>query len=401
MKRLVFLILTACALFSCCACLKPVSLDAYGYVITIAIDRGREKEYYFTFALQRELGGENTESEGGAIALACEGDTIFEAVSELEGNVPYSLNFSRTHFIVMSAELAREGALRDFVMTSFDSLKIRPSALLVISEKEAGEFVGGLYSNNEANLTKLQTALALDKQKTGMVSVNSVSRLIEAGLTGCGDFCSAYGAYDDSIITDAAQKKTESEGENPLKDVKTGDRVGGLKSQIVGAAVFSGWEMVGELSREETMFLNMALGEFENGTLTLSIDGKRTVTVLVSLVKTNVDIDPFASGAIPAAVEITLSASPHLKDPDVTDAELDAFITERLGGIISERLSAVFEKCCAAGSDAMRFGTHAVKRFSTAREWEGYGWKDRYPLVEPEFKVYVVNTEKFYSEDMQ
>ena len=401
MKRPMLFLLIACMLFACCGCLKPVSLDAYGYVITIAIDRGKEKEYYFTFALQRELGGENTESEGGAVALACEGDTIFEAVSELEGNVPYSLNFSRTHFILLSAELAREGVLKDFVMTSFDSLRIRPSALLVISKREAGEFLGGLYSNNEANLTKLQTALALDKQKTGMVSVNSVSRLIEACMTGCGDFSSAYGAYDGSIITDAAQKKSESEGENPLKDVKTGDRVGGLKSEIVGAAVFSGWVMVGELSREETMFLNMALGEFENGTLTLSIDGKRTVTVLVSLVRTKVDIDPFAPGAIPARVEITLSASPHLKDPDVTDAELDAFITESLGGIISERLTEVFEKCRAWGSDAMRFGTHAVKSFSAAREWEEYDWKTRYPLLEPEFMVTVVNTEKYYSEDMQ
>ncbi len=401
MKRVFVSLFAAALALIFCGCLKPVSLDAYGYVITVAIDKGKEKEYYFTFALQRELGGENIDSEGGATALACEGDTIFEAVSELEGNVPYSLNFSRAHFIIMSRELAREGALCDFVMTSFDSLKIRPSALLVISEKGAGEFAGGLYSNNDANITKLQTALALDKEKTGMVSVNSISRLIEYNAAGCGDFCSAYGVYDDEIITDAEQKKSESEGENPLKDVETGDRVGGLKSRIVGAAIFSGWKMTGVLSREETMYLNIALGEFENGNVTVYPNGENEATVLLAFVKRSVSIDPFAKGAIPAKVTIELAASPHLKDPGITEEELDDYISNELERVVSQRIEEVFLKCREAGSDAMRFGTHAVKRFSAARAWEEYGWKERLDLLEPVFEVTIVNTDKYYSEDMQ
>lgn len=401
MKRIVISLALFLLAFVFAGCLKPVSLDAYGYVITVAVDKGKEKEYYFTFALQRELGGENVESEGGAAALACEGDTIFEAVSELEGNVPYSLNFSRAHFIIMSRELAEEGALRDFVMTSFDSLRIRPSALLLISEKEAGKFAGGLYSNNNANITKLQTALALDKEKTGMISVNSISRLLEDCTMMTGDFCSAYGAYDESIITDAEQKKNESEGESPLKDAETGDRVGGFKSEIIGAAIFSGWKMTGVLTREETMYLNMALGEFENGNLTVDLGGGKNATVLLAFVSRKVTADPFSEGAVPVKSRIMLAASPHLKDPDITDEELDRFITNELGGFVAERIGGVFEKCRAAGSDAMRFGTHAVKRFSTAREWEEYGWKEHIDRLEPVFEVTIVNTDKYYSEDMQ
>lgn len=383
-------------------CLSPVSLDAYGYVISVGVDRGKEKAYYFTFALQRALSEQNLDSEGGAILLAAEGNSVFEAVNELEDNVPYSLNFSRTNFIIAGRKIAEAGEIRDLVSTSFDSLKIRTSAVIIVADCPVSDFIGGMYSNNDANIGKLQSALMLDREKTGMVSIMSVSRLLEACSDSRFDYSTALGNYDPDTVTDTEQKKSESEGKNPLEDVETGDRAGGLKSFISGTALFSGWRMTGVLDREETMFLDMVTGEFENGVITLVYDGEGEgrgsfVSVLLSLEKCRVAVNDDLS----VSAEIKLTAGIHRKDERISSAEMDEWLTERLKTILEGRMNEVFLKCREAGSDAMRFGTKLIRKFRDYGEWERFDWRERYKSFEPEFSVTVLNADKYIEEDMQ
>lgn len=375
-------------------CLKPVSLDAYGYVICIGLDKGENGGVYYTLALQRELAEQNTESEGGAILLADSGSSIFEAMNRMEGSVPYSLNFSRADFLIISRELAEEGGLESFLEISLDALKIRPSAAVIVSECTAQRFIGGMYANNDANINKLQNALMMDREKTGMVTVASLSRLMEAAAEGRFDFCSAMGNYDESIITDMSQKRSEAEGEDPLKDAETGMRIGGLKALMTGAALFSGFEMTGSLTREETMLLNMITGEFENGTMTVKLAGRGRITVFLSLVKSKKKAAITPDGSVSAAAFLELSCGMRMDGTDMSPDEAYEWMKNELPLRMEQKLAAVFYKCRAAGSDAMRFGTELSKRFCSLSEWEAFGWKERYPLLEPAFFVTVVNAEK-------
>lgn len=377
-------------------CLSPVSLDAYGYVISLGVDGGKDARYCYTFALQRALSEQNVDSEGGAILLSIEADDLFSAVSELEDNIPYSLNFSRTNFMIVGSGAAGDGAIENLVSVSFDSLKIRTSAVVIVTEGPVAEFIGGMYSNNEANIGKLQSALMTDREKTGMVAVMSVSRLIEACATGCFDYTAAYGSYDGSIVTDSEQKKLESEGKNPLDELEPGGRAGGLKAYISGTALFDGWRFSGVLTREETMFLNMVTGEFVNGVFSSEFNGSN-VSVLLSLRRSSIEVGEDLS----VRVFVSLDAGIRQKDAALTAEETDEWLTETLPGLIEEKLASVFLKCRAAGSDAMRFGSELVKRFQTYNEWESFGWKTRYLSFEPVFTVTAENTEKHLSEDMQ
>lgn len=380
------------------ACLGPVPLDESGFVISIGVDRGKEKRFYYTFTLQRPLSEQNVDAEGGAAILSAEGDGIFEVINEMEGNVPYSLNFSRVNFLIFSRETAEEGCAEELVSTSLDSLKIRTSAVMIVTEGRAAEFIGGMYANNDANISKLQSALMLDEKKTGMVTVMSVSRLLEACSDGRFDYCSAYGVYDGDIITDTEQKKSESEGKNPLEDTETGDRVGGLKSMITGAAVFSGFRMTAVLSRYETMLLNIVTGAFETGVAVFPYrDTGKTVSVLLSLDKRKLTVGKDLTGSF----EATLSAAVHGKDAGISDRETDEWLTEELPEIIADDMLKVFLKCRDADSDAMRFGTEAVKNFSSASAWDAFMWKERYRDFLPVFSVTVLNVDKYIGEDMQ
>ena len=397
MKRIAAYILLAC-FFACAAagCLSPVSLDSYGYVISIGVDKGKTKRYYVTFALQRELEQSNTESEGGADILTCECDSLDEAKTEVEGRVPFTLSFSRTNFFLFSEEIARSGAIEEFLSISFDAEKIRTSAAVVVTKKNVYEFIGALSANNDANITKLQTAVIHDLEKTGMVAIMSVSRLFEAAETGFFDYVAPLGDTDESIITDMQQKKDQAEGKNPLENVKTGDIVGGLKSRMSGTALFCGWSMTGELTREETMYLNMVNGEFINGTVTLPYGEEGdTVTLLLSLSSADRRIIP---GAEPEArVRISLKASLHKSPAGADKDELNEWLVNSVPEYLEGRLSAVFEKCREAGSDAMRFGALALMSMKSEEERAAFVRESFLASLQAGFEVRIVNTDVLIS----
>ncbi|MBR5713463.1 MAG: hypothetical protein IKX58_01550 [Clostridia bacterium] len=386
-------------------CLTPVSLDAYGYVISIGVDRGMKKKYYITLSLQRELSEQGAESDGGAAILAAEADSLDEALNEIEGNVPYSLSFSRTNYFLFSREVAESGDIEDFLSLSFDSLKIRTSAAMIITEGSVFEFVGGLSANNDANIKKLQEAVMLDMEKNGMIAMMSISRLFEANKDESFDYCAALGKFDDSIITDMEEKKTESEGKNPLGNVKLGDRVGGLKSFMAGAAVFSGYRMMETLTRDETMYLNMACGDYKNGTVSIpfSQNGEELGMVTLILSKQHIGRRVIINedGSIRAEVDIRLAAGTHAKPDEANQTEMEHWINETAVNCIRQKLNDVFIKCRDAGSDAMRFGTEAIKLFRSDAEWKEFDWKSRYGSVEAVFNVELINTDKGTSGDMQ
>ena len=167
MKK-ILLPLMAAMLLLLPGCLSPVSPEAYGYVIAIGADGGEDARYYYTLQLQRELSEPSSEHEGGALILGIEGDSLEEAVTKLEGNLPFTLSFSRTNLFVFSRALAEAGEVETLLSLSFDRLKIRRSAVLAVSEGAALEFLGGLSAGNDANIRKLREAVMLDMEKTGM-----------------------------------------------------------------------------------------------------------------------------------------------------------------------------------------------------------------------------------------
>lgn len=369
-------------------CLSPVSPEAYGYVIAIGADGGEDARYYYTLQLQRELSEPSSEHEGGALILGIEGDSLEEAVTKLEGNLPFTLSFSRTNLFVFSRALAEAGEAETLLSLSFDRLKIRRSAVLAVSEGAALEFLGGLSAGNDANIRKLREAVMLDMEKTGMISITSIAGLFEATETGLFDHTAALGVYEPDTVTDPEQKKAENEGKNPVESAKPGSRIGGIKTVMTGTALFSGWRMTGALTRYETLFLNIARGELKSGALTLRAgDGSVALMLKKRSLKREISID---ENGVKARVRVTLEAAVLSHPPGMTGGELEEFVENEAAKRIEESLYSVFLKCREADSDAMRFGTDAVRLFPSYEEWRAFDWKRRYPGMEAEFEVRVV-----------
>lgn len=390
MKSAVIFILILTFILPLAACLGPVSIDEYGYVISIGIDEGKAKKHYFVFALQRELTEADAQNEGGAVILAEEADGFDEAVAAIEARVPYALSFSRVGFFVFSGKAAQNGALSLLRELSFDSLKVRASAAVMISDGTVVDFLGGLSANNDANVSKIQTAVMLDSRMTGRVTVMSAARLFESLDAGSYGFCAPIGTTDPDIVTSMSEKKTEAEGEDPLEQAEPNARIGGLKTYLSGTALFSGLVMTGVLDREQTMYLNLANGEFKTGTVSLDTpDGEYTFVITLLSAKRRVKREEDSA----VGIELRLAAAVHSAPGQVTPDTLDKVMTELLPSELEKRLSEVASLAHEAGCDAMRMGLTLLRGMRGTAPVPPNELRALALSVTPEFRLTVVNAE--------
>ena len=159
--------------------------------------------------------------------------------------------------------------------------------------------------------------------------------------------------------------------------------------------------MTGTLSREETMLLNMATGEFESGVMSFDLGEKGVRAILLTLRSSKKKARLTDKGALEAECRIMLDASMHLVSAGTSSREADEWITKEVPCLIEEKLRTLFYKCRSASSDAMRFGVSASKLFRSASAWESFDLKAAYSSLEPVFTVKVRNVDKYVSEDMQ
>lgn len=382
--RLIVLLAACCLALT--ACLRPISVDSCGYVVAIGVDEGTQKPYEITLELQRESSGDSSEGSGGSIILSCEARDIFEAVSELAAGTAYDLNFTRTHLFIFGKALAEKGLIAEVLNMSFDVLRIRQSALMLIACCPVRDYIGGLAANNTANIAKMQDSLISNVERTGETAALNVSLFFEAVDGGRFDAVMPLGFYDERIITDTKQRDSATKGENPIADAEKGARIGGMQGLTKGCALFDGAKLCGELSGEETKLLNLVRGDYRRGTLAYPLENGETASLLVVLNKKRTEVE--TSGENPRA-RVVLSLNITVEhDPSRGIGESwHSGGRQRLEEYLEGELLKVFEKCRGLDSDAMGFGRYASMNFRSAEVWEAYRWKRAYSALEAEFEI--------------
>ncbi len=388
-KRIVILISCIASIFPLCSCLNPVSLEEYGYVVTIGVGKGKKERFEFIFELQRESSGDESDSKGGAKLLGGEGKTIFDVINTLSENNAQRLNFTRTHFFVFSESVAREGLIEDFFTSSFDALRIRQSAMLLVTSCSIRDFFGGLSAQNIANIAKLQQSVVNDYKDLGLIGMSNASGLLEAAYDGVYDVVTPVGSFDGKIITDMKQSESSSKGENPLSEASDDAKIiGGMQSIISGSAIFDGWRMTGRLGSYDTQLLNLGNGEFKSGSIDYKLSDSEIISFKLRLINRSVEFTlDNGKGHPKAAMYLDIDILPEYN--------LEAFSAENwenglkldLENHLKNELNRVFDYCQKRNSDAMGFGRYAVMEFNDTTAWEKYDWKSKYENLEASFDV--------------
>lgn len=400
-NRIVFRIVSTAIMLtlltlSVSACLNPISIDENGYVVSIGADAGKEKKYEITFQLQRESTGENAENNGGAILLSTESNDIFGAINELSEGIAYNLNFSRTHVFIFGEALARAGMIPDFLSFAFDVLRIRQSALMIVTRAPVRDYLGGITANNAANIAKLQDDVVSDVQKTGAIPAINLAMFFEALDGGWFDAAIPIGFYDKDIITDKKQKDSSDKGENPIEDAERGHRVGGMQSLTAGAAIFDGETMVGILDPHNTQIMNIGRGDFKQGTIKCELPNYGELSLFFQLKsrKTDVDIDPANSQA---RLSFVLSVTVEFDPSGAFVQDWNKEGKEQLEEYLEAELNEVFEKCRLLGSDAFAIGKEAAKCFYSTERFEAFDWKAEFASLSASCEVELVLDDEYVS----
>ena len=375
------------ASFAFSGCLNPISIDSCGYVVTVGADIGKNAPYEVILELQRERSNVSNESEGGAIILSEEGNNIFEVIKKLSEGIPFQLNFTRTHLFVFSEALARAGLIKDFLEMSFDTLKIRESALMLITHCSVRDYIGGLNSNNNANLSKLQDDLMNDVNHSGHAAIINLNRFYESCREKRFDPAIPMGFYNDRILTDVKQKDTTLKGENPLEEGTSGVRLGGMKSLTYGAALFDGAVMTGTLDADDTQFMNLGRGTFKNGSISYLCDDGTVLTFTLEIDKRKVNIEMEKDGNIRAETDLKLNLTVQQDAGLIIGNNWESGMKETLEKFIENELKRVFLKCRNCNCDAMGFGRDVSKKFRKTSEWEAFDWKQAYKNTDADFNV--------------
>lgn len=434
-------------------CLNGHTLDEFGYVLCIGVDKGEKLPYSVTLILQKDYEGEETQKSSGYVFSMAESNNLLEAVDTIESGMPYRISMTRAILIAFSDEVASSGAMYDFLNFAEGELYLRPNADLLVVQGKAVDFLVGLNSDIDPAISKLQFNFAQYSSQTGYVPKANFALYHEAMGGKHFDLVLPLGGYDDDVKSDSQmqeiQKKGEKFSDELMQDetdqqgqgeqnqeqseqmqpdeqgqetlaevVSSGQeeqaqstptpeskntmdsvgeenyydipsdllRQGGLKSALMGCALFSNDKMVGILDGQHTQVLLMGTGEFERGRMFLEDPNGEMMSVLLSSedkpeIEMTIEDTPHARVNIHLRGEIELPQTIH-------DASVDQ-MQDYIEAYLQQELSAVFAACQRLNADSFGFGKYAIKQFQTIKDWEAYPWEDAYEHLTVDFQVNV------------
>lgn len=404
-------------------CMGARSPDEYGYAVVIGIDKGETKPFYVTMLLQRGNGDTQSSENNLCPLVGVECEDLFEAVDLMESSLPFSLNLARTTAIVFGEELARSGELEQFLSASLSTLQIRYYANLITARGSAKEYLGGLQSELNPNIAKLQYTFIEYSESTGLIPAITLAQFYDRAWNAAGDVVLPLGAFDKQECEDEAEgkkgaeqpaegqaEKTEqpTEGQKEEKEKNTDqsaeptptptadilgspeympgqiNRQGGLEAGMMGSALYKGTRLVGFLNGPHTQILMMATGIFKEGRIQIPDPNGHMVSIL--LAKKGAPKTTLALGEHPwANIRLELYAS--VDQPAIVANIGREQLQNHISSYLESSMQEVFAACQQLGCDVFQLGDAAVVQFTDTRQWETFDWDAAYQAVEASFTV--------------
>ena len=315
--------------------------------------------------------------------------------------MPFRINFSRVNTFFFGEEVARSGRIKELSNITFNALKIRQSAKLMVCLGTAQRLMQGLCLKDVPNITKLQFSVFHDYTAEGITVITNYARMLESIRGQRSDPVMMLGSVDVSAVKKqrsleeemtGAGAKSEEKGEEQEKQEEQEEyttdgvrRLGGMSPYIAGTALFDGWYMKGTLSGYDTMFLLLGRGELKKGALKVQHNEEWAVLYIKDEKPPRVKLT--LSGVPRAKVELEMACNIVKYRGEARSDEWESGLQQTAEQLISNEMARVFNICRELNSDAFGFGEYASTQFSDIVSWEGYDWKSKYPLMEAEFSV--------------
>ncbi|MBQ9988780.1 MAG: hypothetical protein IJP30_03495 [Clostridia bacterium] len=378
MKRLNLLVLVLCVLITGCADAKE--LDDVALVLSLGIDKGESAAYLFTFQLPYQ----NNESQVGENArfhsLTCEANTMEDAQKLINANSAYNLDLSHLNYLVFGRALGEQGINR-LVRELVQRGNARQSAMVIMTDTTANEYIIGLESDKETNLERIQESILKEADSSGLFPRCTLSLLYDEIDRPFCDVLAARGA----MRTEKAQADDSGAIARPPGDIPLS---GSLGSNTLGAAAMRNGRVVGTLTGEQCRFLLIGRGVFESDYFQLPLsDGNGNMTVYVKTRRRPAIETTDKNGKVQARVTVYLAmqviSAPDIDRPGYTPQAYVPYLTD----YFQRGIAQAEKECRAMGVDAFCVGRKLVLSKLTNKAWQAFNWPAQIKTMETEVRV--------------
>ncbi|HOV68800.1 MAG TPA: Ger(x)C family spore germination protein [Clostridia bacterium] len=404
-RKIISVILCLILVLTLGACWDARELNTRIFAYMIGVDKGVADKLRFTVmlpTLTTQAGGGGTQggttsSIGGIRSYSIDCPTLISGLNLIDTFISRRINYSHAKFLIIGEDMAKEG-ITTFMQGMRIPTQIRMTMNVVVVRGKASDFIEAFTPMEGHSIPRTLEGLASASAQTGLIDRQKFIDVLHDLMSSKKQASCILGAVNKKTNTypeegDPVQGKFATEympGELPRK--------GGNPIELLGAAVFKGDKLVGELNLGETRALLMVKGTYLTGAYTIPdpLEEGSFITIQTKKHK-NPEIKVSTSGDVPVIslkvfyegeIEVQQSLIPYdekkyLKILEKTYAET-----------IADSIAKTIAKCQQLGSDVFGFGDHASKNFWTLKKWEAYNWLERFAdaQVKIEARMIIKNT---------
>ncbi|SPF40834.1 exported hypothetical protein [Candidatus Desulfosporosinus infrequens] len=255
-KRILALLLIPVVL-GLTGCWNLIEPENYAWLAWLGLDRVAGGKIQVTVALTPPLSPVPTGAsppEKLLIVSSAVGDTLFDALRELNSHLPKRLFYSYMHAVIIGEGLAREGVEQDLDLL-FRNVRLRKNAWVFITRGPT-DSIFKIDPQIEKDPAKLIDSLVTSEQrflgKSRVIRVNDFQS--ELASPGFDPVVSVLGIWDPE------EKNVLPPGSKVMKNTELA---------IDGSALFRGDKLVGWLSPEESQTYLLSKGEMKTGLIVI------------------------------------------------------------------------------------------------------------------------------------
>jgi spore germination protein KC len=156
--------------------------------------------------------------------------------------------------------------------------------------------------------------------------------------------------------------------------------------EFLGAAVFDGDKMVGELNGDETRLMQMAKGDFKIGFFTMPDPMVPSLVIPFDVRKSGNPAVKIQFDGNKPVINLKIELQGDLlavqSRINYEQPELKPVLERAFEQQIKEGLDKLMEKSKGLKTDIFGFGRAAARQFSTIQEWEEYNWNSKFENAE-------------------
>lgn len=387
LKRLLALILIPVVL-SLTGCWNQIEPENYAWLAWIGLDRVAGGKIQVTVALTPALSPVPTGAappEKLLMVSSAVGDTLFDALRELNTHLPKRLFYSYMHAVIIGEDLAREG-VEKYLDLLFRNVRLRKNAWVFITRGPT-DSIFKIDPQIEKDPAKLIDSLVKSEQR--FLGKSRVIRIkdfqLELANPGLDPVTSVLGIWD----TD--EKKLLSPGSKVAKNTELA---------LDGSAVFRGDQLVGWLSPEESQAFLLAQGEMKTGLIVIPHPDNPLNRAGIEIIANSASLKSEISGnQAKATIQIKVEGKlgdQWLKFPDVKaeDPNEDPEFYRKLGEGLAKKIKSDVEELLTRSqteldADIFGVGDYIMNRYPNDWEQIQSDWPEYYKKAAIEIEVKV------------